>query len=152
MVRLLRAAAPFLAAALAACAQAPRAHVVYTASSCIDRATETIAQNVWAIRAHRYAVASAAAEHAARMALSCAGQDGGARRAQARWRAANALVVSAELAHQANDAVRARRLLREGYGIMHSVRPPRTDALTSTLVAQKLDVARRDLQGRWSSW
>lgn len=152
MALLLRASAVFLVAALAACAHAPRTHVVYNASSCIDRATDTFAQNVWAIRAHRYAEASAAAENAARMALICARKDGGSTRTEARWRAANALVVSAELAHQAKDVGRAHRLLREGYAIMHSLRPPRTDALTSTLVAQKLDVARRDLQGRWSYW
>ncbi|HZZ66521.1 MAG TPA: hypothetical protein VFE17_13525, partial [Candidatus Baltobacteraceae bacterium] len=139
----LRACAVILASALAACAHAPRTHVVYSASSCIDRATDTFAQNVWAIRAHRYAEASTAAEDAARMALTCANKATGSSRTQARWRAANALVVSAELAHQAKDTGRARRLLREGYAIMHSVRPPRTDAFTSTLVAQKLDVARR---------
>ena len=49
--------------------------------------------------------------------------------------------------------MRAHRLLHEGYAIMHALRPPRnTSALTSSLIADKLDAAKRDMQGQWAYW
>ncbi len=102
-----------------------------------------MAANDAAVREHRYAQASATAERAARISLACGD----------RWRAANALIVAAELAHQSGNAARARGLVHEGFGIMRALR--RTiDAndVDSTLLAEKLDGARRDMQGRWVYW
>lgn len=122
--------------------------------SCTDRATQIVETNETTIAAHRYSAASLAAERAARVSLSCAAAESSAAAQFAdRWRAANALVVAAELAHQASDAARAHRLLHEGYTIMHALRPPsHVSAVTSTLLAQKLDTARRDMQGEWAYW
>lgn len=129
--------------ALSACAQAP-AHVRITvAQPCRARAATLVAANVPAISHHRYLTASRAAERAAAISLSCGD----------RWRAANALVVAAELAHQSHQPARAQRLLQRGYAIMHALLPPRhATALTSTLMAQRLDTAKRDMQGQWAYW
>jgi spore coat protein U-like protein len=144
MAMLVRTALIAGALALGACAQQQPAQVQKTPkTACIDRATRIVAANVTAISLHRYGAASRAAEHAASISLSCGD----------RWRAANALVVAAELAHQADDAPRAERLLAHGYSIMHALRPPRhATALTSTLMAERLDTARRDMHGQWAYW
>lgn len=138
---------------LAGCAQPTVRHLSDAGAPCGERATQIIAQNVNTIAHHRYAQASAAAERAARASLSCGS---GAPRADAfadKWRGANELVVAAELAHQASDDARAHRLLHEGYAIMHGLRPPRdASAMTSSLIADKLDGARRDLAGQWAYW
>ncbi len=154
MVYFSRVALVFTLVALCACARHASTPISqgYSAS-CADRATSTIAANVWTIAKHRYGEASRAAEQAARISLACADDGSAATQFADRWRAANALVVAAELAHQANDPARAHRLLHEGYAIMHSLRPPEhVSALTSTLIAQKLDTARRDLHGQWAYW
>lgn len=102
-----------------------------------------IAANDSAIARHHYRSASHVAERAARISLGCGD----------RWRAANALVVAAELAHQAKDQRRAQNLLARGYALMQALHPPRhATALTSTLMAQRLDTARRDMQGQWAYW
>lgn len=132
------------ALALAACAQQRPAPVKDAPkAACTDRATKIVAANVSAISQHRYGAASRAAEHAASISLACGD----------RWRAANALIVAAELAHQASDAARAKRLLAHGYALMHALHPPQhATALTSTLMAQRLDTARRDMHGQWAYW
>jgi hypothetical protein len=121
---------------------------------CGARATQIIAQNVTSITQHRYRDASSAAERAARVSLACAASESSSPQAFSdKWRGANELVVAAELAHQAADEARAHRLLHEGYSIMHVLRPPRNaSALTSSLIADKLDAARRDLHGQWALW
>lgn len=123
-------------------------------TACSQRATQLIARNVDSISSRRYDAASRAAEQAARISLRCAATEStGAQRFTDRWRGANALVVAAELAHQAADQPRAHRLLAEGYTIMHTLQPPaHISALTSTLISQTLDGARRDLRGQWSYW
>lgn len=155
MSRFKEALAAIGIAALCACTQHPTAHIVYSRTGkCADRATNVVAANVAVIAAHEYASASQATESAARIALGCAAKDGSpAGQFGDRWRAANALVVAAELAHRANDIPRAHRLLREGYGVMHALRPPeRVSPLTSTLIAQELDSAERDMHGQWAAW
>ncbi len=154
IVQFTKIATVFFVAVPSACAQHPQTRIVYRhAPACTDRATRTIAENVSAIAARRYALASSAAERAARISLACAATDDTAVQFDDRWRAANALVVAAELAHQANNVPRAHKLLHEGYAIMHTLRPPdHTSALTSTLIAQKLDTVRRDMQGQWAYW
>jgi hypothetical protein len=139
---------------MAGCAHAPDRHITAADLPCGDRATQIIAQNVTSIAEHRYRDASVAAERAARTSLACAASESSTPQAFSdRWRGANELVVSAELAHQAADETRAHRLLHEGYSIMHALRPPRNaSALTSSLIADKLDAARRDLQGQWGLW
>ena len=140
-------------AGLAACS-APVNHPALHAAavSCTDRATQIVAENAGLITDRRYAAASRAAERAARVSLSCA-EGPGSQRFVNRWRGGNALVVAAELAHEANDVPRARRLLHEGYAILHGLKPPRhASELTSTLIAQKLDSARSDLAGQWAYW
>jgi hypothetical protein len=146
--------AVFGIAVLSACAQHTPTHVVNArAAQCTARATSLIAANVSVIAQHHYSAASRAAERAARISLACVATDSTIVQFDDRWRAANAFVVAAELAHQANDQLRARRLLHEGYNIMHALRPPdHVSALTSTLIAQKLDTARRDLHGQWVYW
>ncbi len=121
---------------------------------CGERAVQAIARNVDSISSHRYADASRAAEQSARISLHCANTEGStAQRFNDRWRAANALVVAAELAHQASQQQRANRLLAEGYGIMHALQPPaHVSALTSTLLSQTRDGAERDRRGQWSYW
>lgn len=140
-------------AVFAACAAPVHVSQVREADPCNAAATRIIAQNADLIVAHRYAQASGIAERAARISLGCS------RHARAdavfadRWRGANALVVAAELAHEAHQPARARELLHEGYAIMHSLRPPRrVNELTSTLLAQKLGTARQDLAGQWAYW
>lgn len=139
---------------LAACAHTSRPVVVLRATPpCGDRATQIISANVSSITSHRYAQASRAAEQAARVSLSCADAERSSEAFGDRWRGANALVVAAELAHEANDTVRARRLLHEGYTIMHGLRPPhRVNEVTSSLIAEKLGTARQDLAGQWAYW
>ena len=141
---------------IAACSQTPvhRLSSAKTDMPCEQRATQIIAANVTAIESHRYRDASLAAEQAARASLKCASSDTAASdRFSDDWRGTNALVVSAELAHQASDNARARRLLHEGFAIMHELRPPHhVSELTSALIAEKLDTARRDLQGEWAYW
>jgi hypothetical protein len=139
---------------MSGCAHAPVLHLSAGGVPCGDRATQIIAQNVTSITDHRYRDASVAAERAARVSLACAATESSRSRAfNDKWRGANELVVSAELAHQAADETRAHRLLHEGYTIMHALRPPRNaSALTSSLIADKLDAARRDLQGQWAYW
>jgi hypothetical protein len=152
----LRFALCFAVIGLVACSQAPAVHTTSTAAaarSCSDRATQIVAQNVGAITDHRYGDASIAAERAARVSLNCAQTDEPAQRFGDRWRGANALVVAAELAHQGSDDARAHRLLHEGYAIMRQLRPPHhVSSITSTLIAEKLDTARRDMQGQWAYW
>jgi hypothetical protein len=149
------AAAIAAAAALGACA-APEAHhhVIAINTACSERAVHIIAQNVGAISSHHYADASFAAERAARISLQCAaGERSVTQRFSDRWRGANALVVAAELAHQAAQQKRANRLLAEGYSILHSLQPPaHVSALTSTLISQTRDGAERDMRGEWSYW
>lgn len=139
--------------ALSGCAQPVRPVSTDTRLPCSDRATQIIAQNVNAVAHHRYAEASAAAERAARASFSCASVAPPGESFSDKWRGANELVVAAELAHQASDDARAHRLLHEGYAIMHALRPPRgASAMTSSLIADKLDSARRDLAGQWAYW
>jgi hypothetical protein len=155
--RVLRfAAAIAAAAALSGCA-ATAAHRERTAAidtPCNARAVQIIARNVGAISSHHYADASRAAEQAARISLNCSASESSAtQRFSDRWRGANALVVAAELAHQAAQNERAGRLLAEGYRIMHSLQPPaHVSALTSTLISQTRDGAERDMRGEWSYW
>ena len=114
---------------------------------------QIVAQNVGAISSRRYAQASLAAEKAARISLTCAATETASAQFNDRWRGANALVVAAELAHQAAQPQRAKRLLAQGYAIMHMLRPPaHVSSLTSTLIAQTRDGAERDLRGEWSYW
>lgn len=121
--------------------------------SCSDRARQIVAENVLTITTHQYTRASLAAEKAARTSLTCANKESAAEAFDDRWRGANALVVAAELAHEANDPNRARRLLNEGYAIMHNLRPPtHVSDVTSSLIAQKLGTAREDLAGKWAYW
>jgi hypothetical protein len=155
MARYAKIAAVFGVVLLSSCASRPAARVLAHAQvpPCSDRATRTIADNVPAITAHRYAEASRAAERAAQISLGCAASDRGSSRFDDRWRAANAFVVAAELAHQARNSTRARRLLNEGYAIMHALPAPNNaSAMTSTLIAEKLDTARRDMHGQWAYW
>lgn len=144
MVLSVRAA--FIAAALllTACSSHPAAQIAQHGHGvCTARATDMIAANGTAIAEHRYRAASHVAERAARISLGCGD----------RWRAANALVVAAELAHQAKDQQRAQDLLARGYALMQALHPPRhATALTSTLMAQRLDTMRRDMQGQWAYW
>ena len=142
-------------ALLTACAAAPAPKRTANVNTpCGERAVQIIARNVDAISAHRYAAASLSAEKAARISLACAAQEAAPRaRFTDRWRGANALVVAAELAHQAAQPARARRLLAQGYRIMHSLqRPAHVSDLTSTLISQTRDGAERDLHGQWSYW
>ena len=154
MMLMLRCAAIAGVCLLTACAQQVHRTVTVTPVSCDQRATQIIAANVASITSHRYADASRAAEHAGRVSLSCAAESASqAQRFADRWRGANALVVAAELAHEANDYSRARGLLHEGYAIMHTLRPPHEmSELTSTLIVQKLDSARHDMAGQWAYW
>ncbi len=139
--------------ALAACAHAQRSVVTPAMVSCDERATQIVAANVNSITSHRYAQASRAAEAAARVSLECAGASGAAQKFEHRWRGANALVVAAELAHEAGDIPRAHRLLHEGLLIMHGLRSPRhVSEVTSTLIAQRLAGAQSDLAGQWAYW
>lgn len=142
------------AAAIAGCSGGtPHQYAVTVDTPCSSRAVQIIAHNVDSIAAHRYAQASRAAERAARVSLTCAGSETPSAQFNDRWRGANALVVAAELAHQAKDDARAKQLLREGYGIMHALRPPaHVSALTSTLISQTRSGAERDLRGQWSYW
>lgn len=142
-------------AALTACAAPEARH--YAAShetACGQRAVQLIAQNVDTISARRYSAASSAAEQAARVSLACAQTERTQQeRFSDRWRGANALVVAAELAHQAAQPQRAKRLLAEGYRIMHQLQTPsHVSTLTSTLISQTRDGAERDLRGQWSYW
>lgn len=152
--RSLRIAAALAAAALTGCAAAAtHQHVAATQTPCSERAVQIIAQNVGAISSHQYAEASLTAERAGRMSLRCAASEESAAQFSDRWRGANALVVAAELAHQASQPQRAKQLLAEGYGIMHALRAPaHVSALTSTLISQTRDGAERDLHGQWSYW
>lgn len=141
------------ALSIVGCSQAPVQHLSAARVPCSEQATQIIAHNVTAITGHRYRDASNAAERAARASLACAAGDPPVDAFNDKWRGANELVVSAELAHQGADEARAHRLLHEGYAIMHSLRPPRsTSAMTSSLIADKLDGARRDLSGHWAYW
>lgn len=152
--RALRIAAALAAAGLTACGAAPAHRRITTLNTpCSERAVQIIARNVDTIASHRYAQASLAAEQAARMSLGCAAHESPAQRFNDRWRGANALVVAAELAHQAAQEQRANRLLAQGYRIMHALQPPtHVSALTSTLISQTLDGAKRDLRGEWLYW
>ena len=153
--RVLRfAAAVAAAAALPGCAASAAHHTTADITTpCSDRAVQIIARNVDAISSHQYAAASRAAEQAGRISLACAPHEAPAQRFSDRWRGANALVVAAELAHQAAQQDRANRLLAEGYRIMRSLQPPaHVSALTSTLIAQTRDGAERDMRGQWSYW
>lgn len=144
MILSVRAAIIAAALLLTACSSQPAMQTAQRErGSCTDRATSMIASNGTAIAEHRYRAASRVAERAARISLGCGD----------RWRAANALVVAAELAHQAKDQQRAQNLLARGYALMQALHPPRhATALTSTLMAQRLDTARRDMQGQWAYW
>lgn len=154
--RALRVAAIIAAAAaLPGCAASAVQHRTTAINTpCSQRAVQIVAHNVDAISSHRYAAASHAAEQAARISLQCAQTESVAEeRFSDRWRGANALVVAAELAHQAAQQERASRLLDEGYRIMHALQPPaHVSALTSTLISQTRDGAERDMRGQWSYW
>jgi hypothetical protein len=154
MAYLIRAAFIAGVITMAGCSHSTAQHLSASEVPCGERATQIIAQNVTSITQHRYGDASVAAERAARASLSCAASETSSPQSfNDKWRGANELVVAAELAHQASDETRAHRLLHEGYAIMHGLRPPRnTSALTSSLIADKLDAARRDLQGQWAYW
>lgn len=150
-----RIAAALVVAALAGCsAPAAHRHTATINTPCTNRAVQIIARNVDAISARKYAQASRAAEQAARISLACSSQESAASaRFSDRWRGANALVVAAELAHQASQNARAHRLLAEGYDIMHALQPPaHVSELTTTLISQTRDGAERDLHGQWSYW
>lgn len=149
-----RIAAALAIVVLTGCSAQAQRHTANINTPCTERAVQIIAHNVDSIAGHRYAAASRAAERAARISLACAAQEPGSQnRFSDRWRGANALVVAAELAHQAAQPQRARRLLAEGYGIMHALQPPaHVSALTSTLISQTRDGAERDLRGQWAYW
>lgn len=139
--------------ACTACSAAPSRHRTAMDTPCSARAVQIIARNVGAISSHQYVQASRAAEHAARISLQCAAGETANAQFSDRWRGANALVVAAELAHQAQQQPRAERLLAEGYAIMNALRPPaHVNDLTSTLISQTRDGAERDLRGQWSYW
>jgi hypothetical protein len=128
-------------------------HTAQAQTPCSQQAAQIAARNVDAISAHRYATASRVAEASARVSLVCAEHESPAARFADRWRGANALVVAAELAHQAAQQERARRLLAEGYRIMNSLRPPaHISDLTSTLISQTRAGAERDMRGQWLYW
>ena len=153
--RLTTAAALFaVAVALNACSEAPvEHHTADAVTPCSQRASLVAAQNVDAISARRYALASHVAETSARISLVCATHESPSARFADRWRAANALVVAAELAHQGSQSDRARRLLAEGYHIMNTLRPPaHVSDLTSTLISQTRAGAERDMRGHWLYW
>lgn len=154
--RALRIAAVIAAAAvLPGCAATAVQHrTAAVRTPCGERAVHIIAQNVNAISSHQYAAASRAAERAARISLACASRERSKSQGFGdRWRGANALVVAAELAHQASQQHRANRLLAEGYRIMRSLQPPaHVSTLTSTLISQTRDGAERDMRGQWSYW
>jgi hypothetical protein len=154
MAHLIRTALIAGAISMAGCSHATSQHLSAVGLPCGERATQIIAQNVTSITQHRYRDASSAAERAARASFSCAASEKSTPQAfNDKWRGANELVVAAELAHQASDETRAHRLLHEGYAVMHNLRPPRNaSALTSSLIADKLDAARRDMQGQWAYW
>lgn len=152
---MLRLAAALTLLGMTACAGAPPRHsTVSLTTPCSERAVQVVAHNVDAISSRRYAEASREAEKAARISLNCARTEPSQNeRFSDRWRGANALVVAAELAHQASQQHRANRLLAEGYRIMHALQPPaHVNPLTSTLIAQTRDGAERDLRGQWSYW
>ncbi|HET9096224.1 MAG TPA: hypothetical protein VFN37_06155 [Candidatus Baltobacteraceae bacterium] len=150
----LRIAAAVAVAALTGCAAAAtHKHIATIDTPCSARAVQIVAQNVEAISSRRYAQASLAAEKAARISLACASTETAKAQFSDRWRGANALVVAAELAHQGAQPQRAKRLLAQGYAIMHMLRPPaHVSELTSTLISQTRDGAERDLRGEWSYW
>jgi hypothetical protein len=154
--RALRIAAVIAAAAALPGCAATAAHHRTTAinTPCSERAVQIVAHNVDSISSHHYAAASRAAEQAARISLQCAQTESAPEeRFSDRWRGANALVVAAELAHQAAQQDRAGRLLAEGYRIMHALQPPaHVSALTSTLISQTRSGAERDMRGEWSYW
>jgi hypothetical protein len=151
--RMLCIGAALATAALTGCAAAGTHKHLALETACSQRAVQIVAQNVGAISSHRYAQASLAAERAGRISLQCAAGEPASAQFSDRWRGANALVVAAELAHQAAQPKRAQRLLAEGYAIMHQLRPPaHVSALTSTLIAQTRDGAERDRRGQWSYW
>lgn len=153
MTRVIAIAAAVATLACTACAAQPVHPRTAINTPCSQRAIQIVARNVDAISSHRYAQASQAAEHAARISLDCAGTESAQAQFSDRWRGANALVVAAELAHQARQTQRAKRLLAEGYAIMHALRPPtHVNDLTSTLISQTRDGAERDLRGQWSYW
>lgn len=141
-------------ALLASCGAAHHRSVANRGPSCIQRAAAAVAAQTPAIAARHFAAASRAIERAARGELACAaGAERPAERFAARWRAANAFILSAELAHGTGDDTRAIALLRRGYALMHRLRPPRRTAdLTRSLIAQRLDGARRDMDGQWVLW
>jgi hypothetical protein len=140
-------------AAFAGCAR-PVEHVAAAKAPCGANAIAIVAANVRAAAREGFGTASERIERAARISLSCAPQTRSNQQAfQDRWRGANALILSAEFAHQAAENGRAGRLLHEGYAIMRELRPPvHVGTLTSTLLAERLESARHEMQGRWIYW
>jgi hypothetical protein len=143
-----------IAAAISACSETPAQHRSGDiATLCTQRAAQVAARNVDAISAHQYARASQVAETSARISLACAANESPDARFADRWRGANALVVAAELAHQAAQRDRAKQLLAQGYRIMNTLRPPaHVSDLTSTLISQTRAGAERDMRGQWLYW
>ena len=137
MARFLPIAAAFGMAMLAGCAS----HTNRVA--CNDRVAAMMASNDAAIRAHKYTQASRTAETAARLSMHC----------DDRWRAANAFKVAAELAHQNGDTVRAQVLLHQSFSLMRGLRKTvKWNDITATLLAQRLDSARKEMNGQWAYW
>lgn len=146
MASSLRVGAVFGLVLFSACSSPPARHVANTTPpsqhSC-STATTIIASNDSLIAARRYAQASRNAERAGRLELACGD----------RWRAANALIVAAELAHQQGDLPRARNLVHEGFALMRALRPDKdTQSVNSALLAQQLSSAQRDIRGEWTFW
>lgn len=146
MASSLKVGAVFGLVLFSACSAPPAPRPVTVAvqmhHSCAS-ATSLIASNESLIAAHRYAQASRNAESAARSELAC----------RDRWRAANELIVAAELAHQQGDLPRARSLVHEGFALMRAMRPDKdANPVSSALLAQQLSSAQRDLRGEWTFW
>ncbi len=143
MASTLKVGAAFAAVLLCACSpqgMRPQHMAARPPSACTDTGA-LMAANSHVISEHLYAQASQNAEHAARTALSCGD----------RWRAANALIVAAELAHQHGDYTRARTLVHEGFGLMRTLRPAQK-TVSSALLAQQIHSAKRDMNGQWTYW
>ncbi|MFN2448534.1 MAG: hypothetical protein ABR508_01900 [Candidatus Baltobacteraceae bacterium] len=144
MASLLRFAAAFAVAALASCTT-PAHHAAAQAADarCGARAAQLMNSSTGSVSARRYEAASRKAEGAARIWLGCGD----------RWRGANAMIVAAELAHQHGDAAHARSLVHQGFAIMHGLRKTvSVNAMQSSLLADKLHSAARDMRGEWSYW
>lgn len=146
MAASLRVAAALTVAVLAGCAASsfstqPAQNA--GANVCGGRVISVMAFNERAIRRREYAAASRTAESAARLSLQCGD----------RWRAANALKVAAELAHQQGNTVRAHALLHESFTMMRGLHATQQwSDVTKALLAERLSSAQKEMNGQWVYW